>query len=488
MKTFIQKFLQKNNLLKEISIYGVGNIFTRLISYFLVPIHTKFLSPNSYGIICELYSYLAFLQVIYTLGLDSAYFKFARVKIYSHFAKTFSLLTSLFFSAIIFGGLYFSGFLNKITSFTSIKKSYILICLAILCIESMLNVSFLNLRYKKKLKKFSALKILQVTLNLFFNSLIFFSHANIFSITEELLVLFVFASNFFSSVIIFFIFNLYDERFKFFFSKKLFFRSIKIGLPFVYMSLVLICNDVLGKISLRLWLPQKFFIGPSMQHTIGVLSACQKIASVITLCTQAYRFALEPLFFRGNYLKENFYNRNLFWFTNLGCLAIVLISLNINIIAKIFLGRGEYAVALKIIPSILVSNFLSGIYYNLSFWTKTLNKLKIGTFISTFNFFSNIFLNFLLIPKVGYWGVSISSIISACLSCSIAFLLAKKNNIHFKIFHLMLFLPLTLFFSNYFINIDLENIAILKNVLYSIIVFVIYLIMSFKLFKISALK
>jgi O-antigen/teichoic acid export membrane protein len=187
---------------------------------------------------------------------------------------------------------------------------------------------------------------------------------------------------------------------------------LKYAYPLMFMGLAGMVNETLDRILLPRWLPEGFYPGKSSLTAVGIYGACYKLSIFMSLVIQAFRYAAEPFFFAQSNDKNSpaTFALILKWFTLCCAVIFVGISLNLEDFGALFLRRAEYREGLVVVPILLLANLFLGVYYNLSVWFKLTDKTYYGTYIGAGGAVLTIALNFLLIPVLGYVGCALATL------------------------------------------------------------------------------
>lgn len=428
----------------ETAIYGISSIVGRFISYLLVPLYTQFFSPAEYGIVTELYAYVAFFIIIYTYGMETAFFRFAsnnaegEKKIFNN-AFTLILTTSLVFSSLL------AAFATPLVEWMEYpgKEYYIYMFAAILALDAIMAIPFARLRLQNKALQFASAKLINIGINVGLNVffIVFCQKVAEGAIFPSLwpyvatfydpaqAVSYIFVSNLIASAALIFILwkPLAEVRL------SLDFKALKPMLiyayPLMFMGLAGVTNEMLSRPMLKYYLPEGFYTGLTNQEVLGIFGACYKLSIFMTLGIQAFRFASEPFFFASSKDKNSpeLFAKVMHWFVIAGCFTLFAISINLDIISLVFLQSEAYWKALNIVPILLLANLFLGIYYNLSIWFKLSDKTYFGSWISIFGAVITIVLNIALIPIMGYEGSALVTLICYFTMSAICFYLGQKH-------------------------------------------------------------
>ncbi len=398
----------------QAAIYGVSSIIGRLINFLLVPLYTNILNPDDYGILILMYSYVAVIYVFLIYGMETAYFRYSelnsdKLKVYNTSLISIVVTSSVFaLIALSFSSDIASAIRHE--SFTRFVQWFVII----MALDAISAIPFAKLRAESRPIRFATIKFVNIGitlgLNLFFvllcpfiiktySSGVLLNVIKVVFNPELGLVSYVFISNLIASVIT--IIMLLPEilkvrlQFDFVLWKKL----LKYGYPILIIGFAFSMNEMFGRISMNYLLPEDVAL-----NQIGIYSASFKLAILLSLFVQAFRYAAEPFFFAQEKEKgaKEVYAQVMKYFVILMLFASLGILLYIDLI-KLILGR-EFRGALGVIPVLLAGYIFIGIFYNLSFWYKLTNKTLYGAVLAMGGTLITIVLNFILIPIYGYWG------------------------------------------------------------------------------------
>lgn len=416
-----------SKLAGETALYGLGSIVPRFLNFLLFPLHTRVFNPEDYGVVSYLYVFVAFLNIVYTFGMETAYFRFATKegndpkKIFN-IAQTTVVVLSLALSGI------FILFAKPLAASLSIagKEHYIIWLSIIMFIDGVVALPFARLRLEKKPLKFAFARIVNVLILMGLN-IYFFVIADwlvqggisfdIKRLTEAAAtenrygIEYVFLANLIANAfyILFFIKILASWRPKI--DKEIFASMFKYAYPVMLTGLAGMTNEMFSRWTLEWWLPDNFYAGKSSMYAIGVFSAAYKYAVIMNLAIQAFRFAAEPFFFSNAKDKNSpalFAKVNHF-FVIVTSFILLAVTINIDLL-KFLVGGESYYEGLVTVPILLAGYLFLGVYYNFSVWFKLTDKTYYGTLITVGGAILTIALNFALIPVWGYVGSSWASL------------------------------------------------------------------------------
>ena len=424
----------------QTALYGVSTILGRILTYALVPLYTLVFEEANYGVITELYAYVAFFNILYTFGMETAYFRFtaraqrdetAEQQVY-YAVWTTVFLISTFVSALLL--------LNADAIATSLgykNLGYIVRWLAIIMwIDALVAVPYARMRNENKALQFTITKlsaiVLQVALNLFFLLLlpkIHTANAWLDALYDlNLGVGYVFLANLIGNAIIPIMLwrYLWEAHFRLDFAVLR--PMLLYAFPIFLMGIGGMINENIEKILLNDLLPADFYPDKTPQEALGVYGACYKLSIFMMLAIQAFRYAGEPFFFSSAKDKTapSLFAQVMHYFTVFSILILVGVSVNVDLLGRIFLRNPAYWDALYVVPFLLLAKLLYGIYINLSIWFKLTDKTYFGTITSAIGAGVTLVGNFLLVPTMGYLGSAVASIACFLVMCLVCYYYGKK--------------------------------------------------------------
>ena len=419
-----------NNPIKALAgqtvVYGMGTIVPRLLNYLLVPLYVRVFAPGVYGQITDLYAWIAFLLALLTYGMETTFFRYTQKenpdKVFNNIVSCIMLTTGLF---LVFYCLFYKNFAHLIQY--EHNTQYVLFLGIIVALDALTAVPFAKLRRLNKAKLFTIIKIanvcLNIGLNLFFLLVI---PETALAISDKVfgpqagLLVWVLISNVLSSFLSLLLLLPQFKGFRFELEKSMIRPMLAYALPILLINLVGMVNEVADKILIKYLTPipdaeTLATLGMTGEEyalkQLGIYGANFKLAVLMTIFVQMFRFASEPFFF--NKAKDRnapeLYAKVMTYFV-IFCLFIFLgVMLYIDIL-KYFVGRGgsDYHEGLVIVPIVLIANMFYGIVFNLSIWFKLTDKTFSGTVISISGALITLLCLFILVPRIGYYGAAIA--------------------------------------------------------------------------------
>lgn len=382
------------SLAKETAIYGVSSIVGRFLNYLLVPVYTIALPASSggYGVVTNIYAWVALILVLLTCGMETGFFRFANkgqddpMRVYS------TTLLSVSIGSLVFVALGLL-FLEPIAGWLEYGEHpwYIGMMMIVVAMDAIQSIPFAYLRYKKRPIKFAALKLLFIFLNIALN--LFY-----YVILEGNDVGYAFLFNLVCTSVVMVCMIPELRGFTYVLDKELLKRMLRYSLPLVILGVAGILNQVADKIIFPFVYPDE----AEATVQLGIYGAASKIAMIMAMFTQAFRFAYEPFVFGKSKEKDSreMYAQAMKFFIIFTLLAFLAVMFYLDILRHV-IGR-DYWDGLRVVPIVMAAEIFMGIYFNLSFWYKLIDETRWGAYFSLTGCTILILMNVFLIPKYGY--------------------------------------------------------------------------------------
>ena len=382
------------SLAKETAIYGVSSIVGRFLNYLLVPVYTIALPASSggYGVVTNIYAWVALMLVLLTCGMETGFFRFANkgqddpMRVYS------TTLLSVSFGSVIFVALGLL-FLEPIAGWLEYGEHpwYIGMMMIVVAMDAIQSIPFAYLRYKKRPIKFAALKLLFIFLNIALN--LFY-----YVVLKGNDVGYAFLFNLICTSVVMLCMIPELRGFTYVLDRELLKRMLRYSLPLVILGMAGILNQVADKIIFPFVYPDE----AEATIQLGIYGAASKIAMIMAMFTQAFRFAYEPFVFGKSKEKDSreMYAQAMKFFIIFTLLAFLAVMFYLDILRHI-IGR-DYWDGLRVVPIVMAAEIFMGIYFNLSFWYKLIDETRWGAYFSLTGCTILILMNVFLIPKYGY--------------------------------------------------------------------------------------
>lgn len=419
----------------------MGTIVPRLLNYLLLtPFYTRIFAEGEYGVVTELYAYVAFLLVLLTYGMETSFFRYAESE--KNKNRVFSTAMSALFVTSVLFVFFVSLFSQELAGLIRYDNhpEYIMYFAIIVGADAFTAIPFARLRQENRAFRFAGIKIINVSVNIFFN--FFFLLFCPWLVREypgsviELIynpqvgVGYAFISNMIASLVTMILLLPDILRTRFEFSRSLLRKMLSYGLPLLLVGLFGMINEVSDKVLFKFLINVPEGVADSNDYILsqlGIYGANYRLAVLMTLFIQMFRYAAEPFFF-SHAREENakgLYASIMKYFI-IFCLLIFLgVTLFLDIF-KYFIGP-DFRTGLHIVPIILLANLLLGIFYNLSVWYKLTDKTQFGAIIALSGAVITIILNVVLVPKYGYTGAAWAHLACYFTMVILSFAIGRKH-------------------------------------------------------------
>jgi O-antigen/teichoic acid export membrane protein len=478
----------------QTAIYGTTTIVYRLINYFLVPIHTYIFRPAEYGVVGEMYAYVALFIVLLTYGMETAFFRYYDNKSVDKDRVYSTTLISLITSSVVFV-FFMILFAQPVANLIRYphNSEYIIWFALMIVFDAISTIPFARLRVLNRPKMFAFIKIFGIAvcfvLNILFLYVLPYFHKN--SILPGLIsviynpsigVGYIFIANLISSAATLLLLFILIPLQKLTFDMVIWKRMLKYALPLLIFGLAGNINETFDRILLKYLSPAGIAL-----TQVGIYSACYKISLLMTIIIQGFKYAAEPFFF--SYAKEsdarNVYADVMKYFVIICSMIFLGVMLYIDVI-KYFVGH-KYWEGLTIVPILLLANMFLGIFYNLSIWYKLTDKTRFGAYLSIFGAVVTLTLNILLIPVIGYMGSAWATFACYGSMMILSYFVGQKHyyvKYNLKKIGAYFGLALLLYFVSILIKIDMLGYRLALNTVF----FLCYLFVVIYIERPSLLK
>ena len=427
------------SLLKDTAIYGLSSIVGRFLNYLLVPLYTHVISAEcgGYGIVTNLYAYVALLLVLLTFGMETTFFRFANKegedpdKVFSNSTLTVALLSAGFLLAVSAG-------LSPICRMLGYSQhpEYIMVMAVVVALDALQAIPFCYLRYKNRAIRFASLKLLFIVLNIGMNLLYFV-------VMGGRDVLYVFVLNLVCTAIITFFFLPDLFRIHWCVDRRLLRSMLSYSWPILILGIAGILNQAADKMLFPLIYPDK----AQGVVQLGIYGACVKVAMIMAMITQAFRYAYEPFVFAQSRSqdKNQTYALGMMYFLIFTLLAFLCVTAYLPLLKH--LVGSDYWEGLKVIPIVMAAEIMMGIYFNLSFWYKLIDKTIYGAWFSLAGCAVLIAVNILFIPRYGYMACAWGGFAGYGTAMILSYVVGqRKNPIHYPLGNMAVYVCITILF------------------------------------------
>lgn len=473
----------------QTAIYGLSTILPRFLNYLLTPLLTYiFDKPVDFGVNTEIYAYISFINIIFTYGMETAFFNFASKADNKNTVYSTALISILASTASLSLILFvFSGKLAALTNYSD-HLNFIIWSIFIVGTDALMAIPFARLRLNNNAKKFAVIKMANVFLNVFLNVFYFVICKNAYEANlatgeesifaslynPEIGIGYSFLANLIANLVSLLLLSKEFTGFEYKFDKELWKKMLLYALPLLIVGLAGMINETFDRIILKYLLPENIGL-----HEIGVYGACYKISILMTIFIQAFRYAAEPFFFNNeNNTDSKKMNALVMKYFVIGCSLIFLgTMMNLNWIQK-FVSE-PYRIGIHVVPILLLANLFLGIYYNLSIWYKLTGQTKFGALITIVGAAVTLVINFVFIPKYSYTASAWATLLSYGIMMIISYFLGKKfYPVKYNLKNIFFFFSIALLF--YFISLSYKGSVstsvelIINNVFVLLYCFIFY--------------
>ncbi|MBP5798643.1 MAG: lipopolysaccharide biosynthesis protein [Prevotella sp.] len=408
------------SLAKDTAIYGLSSIVGRFLNYLLVPLYTYYMphETGDYGISTNVYAYTALILVLLTFGMETTLFRFANDEkskpdtVFSTVMAVVGLLTLVFLLCIF-------GLIGPISSALGYAEhpDYLLMMAVVVALDALQAIPFSYLRFQKRAIRFASLKMLFIILNICLN-LIYFV------LLGKTSVFYVFFINLLCTgfITLFFVPDLFKIQWQF--DGALLRRMFSYSWPILILGVAGILNQVADKIIFPLIYPDR----AEADIQLGDYGSCVKIAMIMAMITQAFRYAYEPIVFAKNKDadKSEYYASAMKYFIIFTLLAFLVVMGWMPVLQYII--GAKYRAGLGVVPIVMMAEIFMGIYFNLSFWYKLIDKTIYGAWFSLAGCIVLIAINIIFIPKIGYWACAWGGLAGYFTSMTLSYVVGQKKN------------------------------------------------------------
>jgi O-antigen/teichoic acid export membrane protein len=444
MFNFARKFFLQLAAIKQLAgqtlWYGLSNVGVKMLNFLLTPLLTNLLADKQgmvdYGNMSIIFAWIAAANIIFTYGLETAYFRFCNKNEYTHENIFHTAFGSILISTL---GLSILLLLvkNPIQVFLELGNhtEYIVWCISILALDSLSAIPFARLRQENKPRKYAFIKLASIIINI--SSVVLFivvlpkwvsNHPDsAFShwYQSKSRLGFVLLANLFQSLFTFLMLFKEWRVFRFKIDKKLWVQMFIYSSPMIIIGLAGMINEVMDRQFLDKLLP---FSPAENKRIVGIYGANYKLAIFITLFIQAFKMAAEPFFFSQAKEKNApvLYARVMKWFVITLAIAFLFSALYIDVWQVTIIRGKSYRTGVGVVPVLLLANIFLGIYYNLSVWYKLTDRMRMGIYITIIGAIITFIGNYYFIPKWGMYASAWATFVCYFVMMILAYFMGQK--------------------------------------------------------------
>jgi O-antigen/teichoic acid export membrane protein len=429
-------FLKK--LAGESVIYGLSSIVGRFLNYLLVPLYTAVMPATSgeYGVVNNMYGYTAIILILLTFGMETTFFRWANKegadvrKIYSSAMLVVGMISACFL-AMVFGGL--TPIADALGY--AAHPEYVGIMALIVAVDAVSCIPFVYLRYQHKAVKFAALKFLNIAVNIGLNLFVFLACPAIHKAHPESIAWFydpeyqagyVFAINLVCTLVVSL---LLWKEFRFFrwgFDGKVIRSMLVYAYPIAILGVAGVVNQAADKILMPFLIP-----GKEGLVQLGIYNAASKIAMIMAMATQAFRYAYEPIVFGAQKDKSDtvFVNvQGTKYFIIFSLMGFLLVMAWLDPLKELLIRNADYWEGIRVVPIVMVAEIFMGIYFNFSFWYKLIDQTLWGALFSFIGCAVLVAIYVLFVPVYGYIACAWAGVAGYGTCMLLSYFIGQKKN------------------------------------------------------------
>jgi len=423
----------------QTAIYGLSSILGRSINFLLIIVYTAYLNPEALGAFTGIYALIGFLNITFTYGMETSFFRFSTGKNLDTTTVYHSTQSLLITSTVVLGsGIYLAApWLAELMNYPG--QAYLFRWMAlILSFDAVLAIPFAKLRLENRAFAFAGAKLINISLNVLFNLLLIvwipqwinsgFIESGFLGYQSDWGVEYILLSNLLANGLIIPYVWWRAGFFRFHLEKTIIRPMWNYSLPLLFMGLAGVTNELVSRLLFEYVLPLNYFPGLTSREAAGIFGANFKLAILMNLVIQAFKYAAEPFFFKQSTDKNSplLYARVMHAFIIFCTILMIAISVNLDWIGPLFLKGQEYAEAYFIVPMLLMGYLLLGVYFNLSIWFKITDKTNYSFWITLIGAIVSIVVIISLVPVLGYLGGALSTLSCYLIMTVICFFFGQK--------------------------------------------------------------
>ena len=423
----------------QTAIYGLSSILGRSINFLLIIVYTGYLSKSDLGAFTGIYALIGFLNIVFTYGMETSFFRFSTGKNLDPqrvYASTQSLLVT---SSLILGsGLFLlAPWIAEVMDYPG--QAYLFRWTAlILTFDAVLAIPFAKLRLENKALVFAGTKLLNILLNVTLNLLLIIWIPDLIKngvLPDGILgyrsdwgVEYIFLANLIANGLIIPFVWWQAGFFRFSMDETILRPMWNYSIPLLFMGLAGVTNELVSRLLFEYTIPNDFYSGLNPREAGGVFGAIFRLAILMNLVIQAFRYAAEPFFFRQSTDQNSpqLYARVMHAFILFCTLLMIAISVNLNWIGPLFIKGEGYSEAFFIVPTLLFGYLLLGVYFNLSIWFKLTDHTQYSFWITALGALVSIVVILVFVPKLGYLGGALSTLACYTVMTTVCYYFGQK--------------------------------------------------------------
>ncbi|MHA7130750.1 lipopolysaccharide biosynthesis protein [Algoriphagus namhaensis] len=427
------------SLASQTAIYGLSSILGRSINFLLIIIYTAYLTQEDLGSFTGIYALIGFLNIVFTYGMETTFFRFATGKNLNPQKVYHSTQSLLLISTLALGSTVYLLAPSLAHWLDYPGQAYLFRWTAlILSFDALLAIPFAKLRLDNKAWAFAGSKLLNISLNVGFNLLLIvaipawiasgYLSEGFLGYRSDWGVEYILLANLLANGLIIPVVWWKAGFFSFHLDKSILVPMWRFSFPLLFMGLAGVTNELVSRLLFEYLLPADFYSGLSARKAAGIFGANFKLAILMNLVIQAFKYAAEPFFFKKSIDPNSpaLYAKVMHGFVIFTSVLMLAISVNLDWIGPLFLRGEGYEAGLYIVPTLLMGYLLLGVYFNLSIWFKITDKTSYSLWITLAGAVVSLLVIFALVPEYGFIGAALSTLASYSLMVVICFFFGQK--------------------------------------------------------------
>ena len=423
------------SLVKDTAIYGLSSIVGRFLNWMLVPLYTIMFPVDEYGVVTYVYSVVALVMVVLTYGLETGFFRFANHEKWKDAQEVYSTcLVSLAVSSTVF----VAGVACAIVPVTRWMEctghpEYVMMMAVCVAVDAFLSVPYAWLRYKRRPMRFASIRLVNIGVNIGLNLFFILLCPRLMESAPwtvdwfydpDFGIGYIFLANLLASLVNLAMMFTDYTGFRYRFNVRLWREIMAYSLPLLVLGIAGIMNQTIDKIIYPYLVPDH----AEAMYGLGIYGANYKIAVILLVFLQAFRFAYEPFIFArnkegGDRMKS--YRDAMKYFIIFALFIFLGVMYYLDILRYFISPR--YFSGLRVVPVVMLGELFFGIFFNLSIWYKLTDHTSYGAWFSLMGLAVTVTLNVILVPRIAYMGCAVAAMCSYATMMVVSYLLGNRR-------------------------------------------------------------
>ncbi|PRY85022.1 lipopolysaccharide biosynthesis protein [Mongoliibacter ruber] len=434
---------QLKQLAGQTAIYGISSILGRTVNFLLIPIYTAYLTKDAVGAYTALYGYMALFNIVFTYGMETTYFRYATGKGLDP-EKVFSQIQSLLITtSLSLGAIIYLSAPTLASWLNYENQEHLFRWIAwILMIDAILVIPYAKLRKENRAFQFAFTKLANILINVGFNIFFIVLCYHIWKgdwlpslspfvdkiYNPEWGVEYIFISNLIANAAMVPVLMWLTKKFRFAINREFLKPMWHYAFPLLFMGLAGVINETFSRTIFEYVLPEGFYEGLTAREVTGIFGANFKLAILMNLIIQAFKYAAEPFFFNQSTDKNSpeTFAKVMHAFVIFCSVLMIAVSVNLDLLGAVFLRGEGYEMGNFIVPVLLMGYLMLGIYFNLSIWFKLTDQTKYSFYITIIGAMVTILVLFTLVPVFGLMGGALSTLCCYTVMTVICYFVGQK--------------------------------------------------------------